>query len=162
MFTASGFTSDNEFNKSLWHANDLSYTQHIVIIVNVPVGNLPYLDLDFVSIERLLGQPGCVIRLAFDRWALMSCCRDTIYELTLDDTSPSVKFVGPWESSSGVSSAYQGTLHSTQSANAGASFSFQGCSIVRHVLLSLREFFNMVEGSRSFMVNMLMCRTRLS
>ena len=149
MFTASGFTFDNEFNKSLWHANDLPYAEHTVTLSNVPVGNLAYLDLDFVSIERLLGQPGCVIRLAFDRWGLMgadvACCRDTIYELTLDDTSPFISFVGTWEASSGVSSAYQGTLHTTQTANAQVFFSFQGCSIVRHILLSLREFYNTSE-----------------
>ena len=63
--------------------------------------------------------------------------RDTIYQLSLDDTSPSVKYVGPWHSATGVSSAYQGTLHRTQDANARVTFSFEGASLVCTVVALL-------------------------
>lgn len=113
QFLASGGSSPDAFNKSLWHADNLAYTQHTVTITNVPAdSNHNFLDLDFVSIERQLGAPG-----------------DDIFQLTLDDTSPSVNYTGSWSNSSDVSPAYRGTLHSTIAANAQLHLTFQGCCI---------------------------------
>ena len=61
---ATGTDINEDFNKSLWHADNLGYTQHTVTLTNVPLLNgLNFLDLDFVSIERQIGQPGCDNRL---------------------------------------------------------------------------------------------------
>ncbi|KAF8532540.1 hypothetical protein JB92DRAFT_3192678 [Gautieria morchelliformis] len=113
QFIGSGFSGVNESNSSLSHEDNLGYTQHTVTLTNVPVPNQPFLDLDFVSIERQIGQTG-----------------DNIFQATLDDTSlTSVHYVGAWSPETGVSSAHQGTLHSTKTANAQVNITFQGSSV---------------------------------
>jgi hypothetical protein len=63
---ASGFTTDNEFNKSLWNADQLPYKQHTVTLTNIPVSTGPFFDLDFVSIDRQIGQPGYMHELTLE------------------------------------------------------------------------------------------------
>jgi hypothetical protein len=52
-----GFSSLNAYRQPLFQAPSLMYTTHHVMITNVPVGNNSFFDLDFVTIERQIGQP---------------------------------------------------------------------------------------------------------
>ena len=71
---ASGFADPDLFNQSLWHADQLAYTQHTLTLTNVPLPpDNTFLDLDFVSIERQIGQPGCVHKPNSARWMLIFC-----------------------------------------------------------------------------------------
>jgi hypothetical protein len=60
---SNGFSKTNIFQQTLFQAPSLMYTTHQVMIANVPVGNNPFFDLDFVIIERQIGQPRWASRL---------------------------------------------------------------------------------------------------
>ncbi|KAF8530514.1 hypothetical protein BU17DRAFT_79290 [Hysterangium stoloniferum] len=114
-FTASGFAQVNTFQKPLFVASGLEYTSHQLTITNVPVSaHDTWLDLDFVTIERQIGDP-----------------REQAFQVTLDDSDTSSSIIytpGSWSPIS-APSAFQATLHQTTVAQAQVTILFQGCCI---------------------------------
>jgi len=55
-----GAANPSLFNQTLWSATNLSFAQHTVTITNVVAQGKPatVLDMDYISIERKLGDPG--------------------------------------------------------------------------------------------------------
>jgi len=114
QFTANGFSKVNTFKQPLFQAASLAYTSHQVTITNLVASTGPFFDLDFVTIERHIGQPS-----------------DDAFQETLDDGPSSSITYSPQGSWSTVSdtSAFQSTLHQTTVAQAQATIQFQGCCI---------------------------------
>ncbi|KAF8530510.1 hypothetical protein BU17DRAFT_60225 [Hysterangium stoloniferum] len=115
LFTASGFAQVNTFQKPLFVASGLEYTSHQLTITNVPVStNDTWLDLDFVTVERQIGDPS-----------------EQAFQVTLDDSDASSSIIytpGSWSPIS-ATSAFQATLHQTTVAQAQVTILFQGCCI---------------------------------
>ncbi|GJJ05897.1 hypothetical protein Clacol_000084 [Clathrus columnatus] len=105
--------ADNVFQFPLWNAQNLSNSQHTVVLTNVPTGQGPFLDVDFISIGRELGPPGY---------------NGPISNVTLDDESPFVVYNGSWTPSFS-SSAFNLSLHGTTEQGSTVSVFFQGSSI---------------------------------
>ncbi|KAF8530508.1 hypothetical protein BU17DRAFT_79285 [Hysterangium stoloniferum] len=113
QITASGFSTVNTFKQPLFQAPSLAYTYHQVTITNLIESTGPFLDLDFVTIERHIGQ-----------------LSDQAFQETLDDNSSSITYSpqGSWSPISSTS-AMQNTLHQTTVAQAQVTIQFQGCCI---------------------------------
>ncbi|KAF8580191.1 hypothetical protein K439DRAFT_320406 [Ramaria rubella] len=123
--SASG-NGNNIFKASLWEAYGLSYEPHVVDLINIPSGSGPYLDLDFVQIERQIGDDG-----------------GTIHQNTLDDTSIFVHYsTGPWQSFS----ESNGTTHQSISPNSQFSIAFQGCCIELYGLYANADYEVSLDG----------------
>ncbi|GJJ05910.1 hypothetical protein Clacol_000097 [Clathrus columnatus] len=107
---------DNIFQFPLWNAQNLSNTQHSVVMTNLPTHRGKFLDIDFISIGRELGPPGFT---------------GEISEAPIDDGSPFVVYKGSWTNVSGITplTAFNSTLHSTTQAGSSVSVFFQASSI---------------------------------
>jgi len=112
-FTGSSFAPVDIFQQPLFEAPNLTYTSHQLTFINVPLStNLSVFGLDFVTIQRQIGNPS-----------------EEAFQVTLDDTSSSVIYTpGAWSPVS-ATSALQSTLHQTTVAQAQVTISFQGCCI---------------------------------
>ncbi|KIJ55778.1 hypothetical protein M422DRAFT_774702 [Sphaerobolus stellatus SS14] len=112
-FIASGFHSPNLFNVSLWNAEGLTYQKHTVILTNIPTASGPFLDIDYIDIERQIGNPA-----------------DPIFQTFIDDTSTNqVNYsAGSWTLEP-IGTAFENTLHRTASAGAQVIITFKGCCI---------------------------------
>ncbi|GJJ05874.1 hypothetical protein Clacol_000061 [Clathrus columnatus] len=105
--------SNNIFQFPLWNAQNLSNTNHTVVMTNIPTQQGNFLDIDFISIGRELGPPGFTGQIS---------------NLTIDDTSPYVVYNGSWSSVLGLT-AFNSTLHSTTQAGSSVSVYFQASTI---------------------------------
>ncbi|KAF8530515.1 hypothetical protein BU17DRAFT_79291 [Hysterangium stoloniferum] len=114
-FTGSSFATVDIFQQPLFEAPNLTYASHQLTFTNVPLStNLSVTGLDFVTIQRQIGEPS-----------------DQAFQVTLDDSDTSSSIVytpGAWSPIS-ATSAFQATLHQTTVAQAQVTILFQGCCI---------------------------------
>ncbi|KAF8531407.1 hypothetical protein JB92DRAFT_3105242 [Gautieria morchelliformis] len=102
----------NIFQTPLFEQYGLPNEPHTVEISNHPSGSGPYLDIDFIQIERAVGQEN-----------------DTVYSTTLASSSPYVNYTqGEWHPQAltlnGSNTTYQSVSPQSQFA-----ITFQGCCI---------------------------------
>ena len=134
----------NIFQTSLLNYQNLLYDSHYVEMTNQPtVPSLDYLDLDFVQIERSVGQEKYVTPhrdaaistaniIIVTAFPLNEHSSDKIYESIVDSTSPFVEYSqGIWQSLQDPTSGNNGMLQRSESPNSKFTIKFQGCCIVR-------------------------------
>ncbi|KAF8510396.1 hypothetical protein JB92DRAFT_3119044 [Gautieria morchelliformis] len=125
----SGTSAQPLFNQTLSQTYNLPYQQHTVVVTDDPIGNTPYFDLDFVQIERVVGGDN-----------------DTPSVFNIDDTSPLITYLGPWQLSPETTSTYNGTLHQVTESNSSFNMTFQGCCIELYGLYANAAFTVAIDG----------------
>ncbi|KAF8574584.1 hypothetical protein K439DRAFT_1665383 [Ramaria rubella] len=116
--------ANNIFREPLSQNYNLSNIEHFIQATNEPSSAGEYFDLDYVNIERVIGQD-----------------KDTIFHSTIDDTSPFVIYDGPWGPSSvNATSNTNGTLHMTTEDNSQIRIVFQACCIELYGLYTNAQY----------------------
>ncbi|KIJ40957.1 hypothetical protein M422DRAFT_780601 [Sphaerobolus stellatus SS14] len=112
-----GYHNPDIFRQSLWSTSNLQFKEHTVKITNVPINTRNMLDIDYITVERMVGPDD-----------------GDVYEHKLDDTSGSIQYTpsGSWTLTEAATAGFNGTMHRAAAVNATMAITFNGCCLEVH------------------------------